>query len=64
MLVLTRKEGEVICIGEHIRIKVVEIDRNRVKLGIEAPEDVPIHRLEILLRNQTPPPAPPAPPLA
>ncbi|RMG58176.1 MAG: carbon storage regulator [Deltaproteobacteria bacterium] len=47
MLVLTRKEGQVITIGENIRIKVVEISGNSVKLGIEAPRDMPIYREEL-----------------
>jgi carbon storage regulator len=44
MLVLSRKTNEVITIGDAIVIRVLETQRNRVKLGIEAPADYPIHR--------------------
>lgn len=49
MLVLSRKLGEEIIIADHIRVKIVGIQGNRVKLGIIAPEDVTIHREEIHL---------------
>ena len=52
MLVLTRRKEEVIVIGDNIRIEVVEIEGNRVKLGIAAPPDVPIVRQELLKREQ------------
>jgi len=48
MLVLTRKLGEKIYIGDNICITVVDIDRNRIRLGVEAPRDVPIYRQELL----------------
>lgn len=47
MLVLSRKRGERIFIGEGICITVVEIDRNKVRIGIEAPKDVSIFREEL-----------------
>ncbi len=47
MLVLTRKEGQVITIGENIRVKVIEISGNSVKLGIDAPKEMPIYREEL-----------------
>ena len=47
MLVLSRKLGEKIVIGENIRITVVKIDRNQIRLGIEAPEHVRVFREEI-----------------
>lgn len=47
MLVITRKVDEGIQVGDNIRITVVEIKGHSVKLGIEAPRDVPIHRDEI-----------------
>lgn len=52
MLVLTRKMGETITIGDHIRIKVVEMKGNQVRLGIEAPGDMRIYREEIYLKVQ------------
>ncbi len=51
MLVLTRKRMESIAIGDRIRITVVKLDRNQVRLGIEAPEDLEVLREE-LLREQ------------
>lgn len=47
MLVLSRKLGESIVINGNIIVTVVDIDRNKVKLGIVAPKDVPVFRAEI-----------------
>jgi len=47
MLILTRREGEEIVINNNIILKVLSIDGARVKLGIEAPRDVPIRRAEL-----------------
>ena len=44
MLVLSRKLGEKIYIGDNICITVVDIDRGKIRLGIEAPRDVAIYR--------------------
>lgn len=52
MLVLSRKLGEKIYIGENICITVVDIDRGKIRLGIEAPRDVPIYRQELLPLHQ------------
>jgi carbon storage regulator len=58
MLVLSRKLGEKIHIGENICITVVDIDRGKVRLGIEAPRSVPVYRQELLpLNNQGEAPA-------
>ena len=48
MLVLSRKQLEGIQIGADIRIKIVKVDRNQVRLGIEAPPDVLIVRDELV----------------
>jgi len=48
MLILTRKIGETIIIGDHVEVKVVDVRGNRVRLGISAPKDVPVHRSEVL----------------
>jgi carbon storage regulator len=57
MLVLSRKLGEKICIGNNICITVVDIDRGKIRLGIEAPRDVPVFRQELLpLKGQPPGP--------
>ena len=55
MLVLSRKSGERIVIGGDITLTVIDVGRGKVRLGIEAPRDVPIYRQELL------PAAPPAP---
>lgn len=47
MLVLTRKIDESITIGNLITISVLEVKGNQVRLGIEAPKDIPINRTEI-----------------
>ncbi|HHI96342.1 MAG TPA: carbon storage regulator [Thermodesulfatator atlanticus] len=52
MLVLTRKIGESITIGPDIKIVVLEIKGRQVKLGIEAPAHVPVHRLEVFQKIQ------------
>jgi carbon storage regulator len=52
MLILVRRVGETIVIGDDIRIVVLEVKRNQVCLGIEAPYEVPVHRSEIYDRIQ------------
>lgn len=47
MLVLSRKKNEVIRIGDEITIEVVEIRSDKVRLGIIAPREVPVHREEV-----------------
>lgn len=47
MLILTRKCGETIRIGDDISISVIEIRGNQVRLGIMAPRDVAVHRQEV-----------------
>ena len=47
MLVLSRKLNQAIMIGDEIRIVVVSVDRDQVKLGIEAPRAIAVHRSEI-----------------
>ena len=47
MLVLSRKIGEVVTVGSSVMIKVLSFDRGVVRLGIEAPKNVPVHRKEV-----------------
>jgi carbon storage regulator len=51
MLVLSRKRGEGVLIGDGIRISVIKLERNQVRLGIEAPGSVTILREELVLEN-------------
>ena len=50
MLVLTRKVGEEIFIGDRICIKVMEISGSKVRLGIDAPADLRIYREEVMAK--------------
>jgi len=50
MLVLTRKAGEGIVIGDDIRITVVELKGGGVRIGIDAPRSTKVHRLEVYER--------------
>lgn len=50
MLLLTRKDGESITIGDDITVTVVFSRDGEVRLGIEAPRDVPVHRQEVAER--------------
>jgi len=52
LLILTRKVGEVVAIGDDIQISIVEIKGMQVKLGIQAPRDVQVHREEVYLKIQ------------
>ncbi len=57
MLVLTRKPNETIVIGDDIKITLLSIDADRVKIGIEAPKSMRVFRYEtlkkVVLENQT-----------
>ncbi len=53
MLALTRRLNEVIVINENIRVTVLESKNGRVKLGVDAPDGMPVDRLEIHCRKLT-----------
>lgn len=50
MLVLSRKLGEKITIGNQVELTVVQISRNRIRLGINCPAQIPVHREEVSRR--------------
>lgn len=52
MLILTRKVGESVLIGDDISITVLSVRGNQIKLGVQAPKEVSVHREEIFQRIQ------------
>ena len=52
MLILTRGEGQVITIGDNIRVTIVEVRGGKVRVGIDAPRDVQVMRAELLEQTQ------------
>ncbi|ARC53476.1 carbon storage regulator CsrA [Candidatus Riesia pediculischaeffi] len=53
MLILTRKIGETLTIGDEIKITVLGIKGNQVRVGISAPKSIPVHREEIYQKIQS-----------
>ena len=47
MLILSRKSGESIVIDGNVHVKIVRVEGDVVKLGVEAPQEVPVHRKEV-----------------
>ncbi|MDY0361699.1 MAG: carbon storage regulator CsrA [Desulforegulaceae bacterium] len=47
MLILARQKDEAVMIGNNIEIKIVEVKGGKVRLGISAPSDIPVHRKEV-----------------
>ena len=52
MLILTRKVGESVLIGDGIKVSVLAVKGNQVRVGIDAPKDVSVHREEVRERLQ------------
>lgn len=50
MLILSRRVGERLAIGDNVTLTVLGIKGNQIRLGIDAPRDVPVHREEVLLK--------------
>lgn len=52
MLILTRKPGETLTIGDDVKVTVLNIKGNQVRIGVKAPKEVEVHREEIYERIQ------------
>jgi len=52
MLILTRKPGETVLIGDDIKVTILSVRGNLVRVGIDAPRSVPVHREEVYARIQ------------
>ena len=52
MLILTRKIGETIIVGEDVNVTVLGVKGNQIRLGINAPPEIAVHREEIYLKIQ------------
>lgn len=52
MLILTRRIGEKLLIGDNIEVVVLDVNRNQVKVGIKAPRDMTVLREELYVRDK------------
>ena len=52
MLMLMRRAGEAIMIGDNVKIVITEVNGNQVKVGVEAPREIAVHREEVYERIQ------------
>lgn len=61
MLILTRRVGETLMIGDNVQVTVLGVKGNQVRIGVSAPKEVAVHREEIyerIKKEQQPDPAP------
>ncbi len=52
MLILTRKPGETIVIGDNIKVTILSVASKQIRIGIDAPKDITVHREEIYNKIQ------------
>jgi len=52
MLILTRKSGEKLMVGDDVEITVLGVKGNQVRIGVSAPKDIAVHREEVYIRIQ------------
>lgn len=52
MLVLTRKQGESVIIGDNIKVTILQVQGSNIRVGIEAPSEISVHREEIFNKIQ------------
>lgn len=50
MLVLSRRVGETVMIGNDVKVTILSVDHKQVRFGINTPKDVPVHREEVAIR--------------
>lgn len=50
MLILTRRIGEIIRVGDDVKINVLDVKGSQVRIGVKAPNNIPVHREEIYQR--------------
>lgn len=50
MLILTRRPGESLCIGDNIKVTVLSVQGKQVKIGLDIPDGMPVYREEVYLR--------------
>ena len=50
MLILTRRPGETLIISDNIRVTVLDVSGNQIRIGVTAPKEVPVHREEVAER--------------